>query len=59
VSLLEWALILAVLAVFAGLLGFGDVASGLGTVAKVLFFIFLAGVVVVIALGALLWRTVT
>ena len=40
-SLIGWALVALVVAVIAGALGFGGVASGAATIAKILFGIFL------------------
>lgn len=39
--MLLWALLFLIVAVIAGLLGFGDVASTATGIAKVLFFLFL------------------
>jgi len=49
--MLRWALIFAVIAIVAGLLGFTGVAAGFAAAAKVLFYIFLGLVVVFILLG--------
>lgn len=47
-DLLKWAIILALIAVAAGWLGFGGVARGASTISKVLFGIFLVIVVIVV-----------
>ena len=39
--MLSWALIFLLIALIAGLLGFGEIAAAFAGVAKVLFFIFL------------------
>jgi uncharacterized membrane protein YtjA (UPF0391 family) len=39
--MLRWTLTFLVIAIFAAILGFGDVAAGAAGVAKVLFFVFL------------------
>ena len=57
-SLLRWALVLAVIAAIAGLLGFTSIAGASWDVAKFLFFIFLAGVVLLVLLGIFAARTV-
>ena len=57
-SLLRWALALAVIAIIAGLLGFTNIAGASWDVAKFLFFIFLAGVVILFLLGVFAVRTV-
>ncbi len=40
--MLKWTLIFAILALVAGVFGFGFIASGFATVAKFLFFLFIA-----------------
>ena len=49
--MLRWALIFAVIAIVAGLLGFTGVAAGAAAIAKTIFYIFLGLVVVFILLG--------
>ncbi len=44
--MLHWALIFLVIALIAGLFGFGGIASAFAGIAQVLFFIFLALLVV-------------
>ena len=39
--LLRWAILAAILAIIAALLGFGGIASDFAAVARVLFFVFL------------------
>ena len=51
-GLLKWAGIMLVLAVIAAILGYGGMAEGFADIAKVLFFIFLAGVAILVAAGA-------
>jgi len=41
--MLNWALLFLTVAIIAGLLGFGEVASTATGIAKILFFLFLAG----------------
>ena len=57
-TLLRWALVLAVFAIIAGVLGFTGIAGASMDVAKFLFFIFLAGVVILFLLGIFATRTV-
>ncbi|MGE0406818.1 MAG: DUF1328 domain-containing protein [Candidatus Korobacteraceae bacterium] len=57
--MLKWALIFAILALIAGALGFGGLASGFAVVAKVLFGIFLAVFLVMLLLGITVYRSVT
>ena len=49
--MLRWALIFAIIAIVAGLLGFTGIAAGAAVVAKTIFYIFLGLVVVFILLG--------
>lgn len=49
--MLKGAAILGVLAIVAAILGFTGIAKGFATVAIVLFFLFLAGAVVLFVLG--------
>lgn len=51
--MLKWALIFFVISLIAGAFGFSGVASGAATVAKILFGLFLAVFVVLLALGLL------
>jgi uncharacterized membrane protein YtjA (UPF0391 family) len=52
--MLKWALIFLVISIIAGAFGFTGIASGAKTIAKVLFFIFLAvfAIFIVVALLA-------
>ena len=50
--MLTWAIIALVFALIAGALGFTGIARAAGTVAKVLFGVFLAVAVVLFVLGA-------
>jgi uncharacterized membrane protein YtjA (UPF0391 family) len=54
--MLRWALIFAVIAIVAGLLGFTGIAAGAAVIAKTIFFIFLGLVVVFLLLGVTLAR---
>jgi uncharacterized membrane protein YtjA (UPF0391 family) len=51
--MLKWALIFLVISLVAGALGFTGVARGAGTIAKILFGIFLAIFVVLLLLALL------
>ncbi len=57
--MLKWALIFAVVALIAGGLGFTGVAGAATGVAQLLFFVFLVGFVLFLALGAYLARKVS
>jgi uncharacterized membrane protein YtjA (UPF0391 family) len=56
--MLRWALIFAVIAIVAGLLGFTGVAAGAAAIAKVLCYIFLGLVVVFLVLGVTIARKI-
>jgi uncharacterized membrane protein YtjA (UPF0391 family) len=51
--MLKWALIFLVISLVAGALGFTGVARGAGTIAKILFGVFLAIFVVLLLLALL------
>lgn len=51
--MLKWALIFLVISLVAGALGFTGVARGAGTIAKILFGVFLAIFVVLLLLAIL------
>lgn len=55
--MLNWALMFFILALAAGLLGFGVVAGTAALIAKVLFFIFLVGLIVTATMRAVAGRT--
>ncbi len=57
--MLKWTLICAVLAIVFGVLGFGGIAAGFAAIAKVLFAIFLIGVVLTLILGVTVFKAVT
>jgi uncharacterized membrane protein YtjA (UPF0391 family) len=58
-TLLRWALILAIIAIIAGVLGFTNIAGASWDIAKFLFWIFLVGVIILFLLGIFAARTVT
>ncbi len=58
-GLLKWAAILASAAVVAAIFGFTEVAGGLADIARVLFFLFLIGVVILLILGLFVYRKIT
>lgn len=51
--MLYWALIFFVVALIAGVLGFGGIASASAGIAQILFFIFLAIFIVSLIMGAM------
>jgi uncharacterized membrane protein YtjA (UPF0391 family) len=57
-TLLRWAVLFAVIALIAGILGFGGVAGASWEIAKVLFWIFLAIFVILLLMDIFAARTV-
>ena len=57
--MLRWILAFAILALLAAVFGFGGIAAGFAGIAKVLFFVFLALVVVSFAMRAFRGESVT
>lgn len=54
--MLRWAAIFLVIAIIAGIFGFGGIAEGAADIARVLFFIFLAGLIIVLVFGASIFK---
>jgi uncharacterized membrane protein YtjA (UPF0391 family) len=54
--MLRWSAIFFVIAVVAAIFGFGGIAEGAASVAKVLFFIFLALFLIAIIFGASIFK---
>jgi uncharacterized membrane protein YtjA (UPF0391 family) len=59
VKMLKWALIFAVVALIAGGLGFGGIAGAAAGVAKLLFFVFVIGFLLFLALGVFAGKKIT
>lgn len=57
--MLQWAFIFLAIAVVAAVLGFGGIAAGAAGIAKVLFFIFLAGFVIMLLAGIFVAKKIT
>ena len=57
--MLRWALGFLIVAIIAAMLGFGSVAQTSAGIAKVLFFIFLAGFVITLVIGLAAARRLT
>lgn len=55
----KWALIFAVIALLAGALGFGGIAGAAAGIARILFFVGLALVVLFLIMGSAAARKVT
>ena len=55
-AMLRWSVIFFVIAIIAAIFGFGGIAEGAASIAKVLFFIFLALFVITILFGASLFK---
>jgi uncharacterized membrane protein YtjA (UPF0391 family) len=58
-TLLKWAMALFIISLIAAMLGFTGVAEGTADIAKFLFFLFLAGAVLLLLLGLFAARAVT
>ena len=54
--MLRWSVIFFVIAIIAAIFGFGGIAEGAASIAKVLFFIFLALFIIAILFGATLFK---
>jgi uncharacterized membrane protein YtjA (UPF0391 family) len=54
--MLKWAIIFAVVALIAGWLGFSVVAGAAATIAKILFFLFLAACILFLVVGVAVGR---
>ncbi len=57
--MLKWTLICALLAVIFGVLGFTGLAPGFAVIAKILFAIFIIGVILTLILGATVFKAVS
>lgn len=56
--MLKWAGIFLVVAIVAAIFGFGGIAAGAASIAKVLFFIFLGLVVIFAILGVTVYKKI-
>jgi uncharacterized membrane protein YtjA (UPF0391 family) len=56
--MLKWALIFFLVSLVAGLFGFTGIAGGALTIAKVLFFIFIAIFVILLVMGLMAGRAI-
>ena len=54
--MLRWAAIFFVIAIIAAIFGFGGIAEGAESIAKVLFFIFIICLALVLVLGATIFK---
>ncbi len=54
--MLRWSIIFFVIAIIAAIFGFGGIAEGAASIAKVLFFIFLTLFIIAILFGASLFK---
>lgn len=58
-TLLKWAIVFAIVALIAGLFGFGGIAAGAADIARILFFVFLGLMVLFFILGAFVYKAAT
>jgi len=56
--MLRWVLTFLIVAIIAGIFGFTGIAEGAASIAKVIFFIFLALVVLSLIFGGSIWKKV-
>ncbi len=56
--MLKWALIFFIIAIIAGIFGFGGIAAGAATIAKWLFFIAIAIFIVFLIMGLVAGKAV-
>lgn len=56
IIMLRWSVTFFVIAIVAAIFGFGGIAAGAASIAKVLFFIFLVLFVLTLVFGATLFR---
>ena len=54
--MLKWALIFAIVAVIAGALGFTGIEAGAADIARLLFYVFVALVVIFLVLGFTIFK---
>jgi uncharacterized membrane protein YtjA (UPF0391 family) len=54
--MLRWAAIFLIIAIIAGIFGFGGVAEGAADIAKVLFTIFIVGCLLLLVLGLTVFK---
>ena len=54
--MLRWAVIFLIVAIVAGIFGFGGISEAAAGFAKVLFFIFIVGFVLILIFGASLFK---
>ena len=57
--MLKWAAIFAVIALVAGILGFGGIAGAAWGIAKLLFWVFIAIAVILFFLGLTVYKSVS
>lgn len=57
--MLRWVISFLVIALIAGLLGFSGIAEGAAEIAKVIFYIFLALVLLSLVFGGMIWKKVS
>jgi uncharacterized membrane protein YtjA (UPF0391 family) len=55
----ESAVVRAIIAGIAAILGFTNIVAGAADIARILFFLFLAGVVILVILGLFVYKSVT
>lgn len=57
--MLRWVLIFAAIAIIAGLFGFTGISEGAADIAKIIFFLFLALIVLALIFGGVIWKKIS
>ena len=57
--MLRWVLIFAAIAIIAGLFGFTGLSEGAADIAKIIFFLFLALIVLALIFGGVIWKKIS
>jgi uncharacterized membrane protein YtjA (UPF0391 family) len=57
--MIQWAVIFLIVAIVAAVFGFGGIAAGAASIAKILFYLFLAGFVIMLVLGVVAARKIS
>jgi uncharacterized membrane protein YtjA (UPF0391 family) len=56
--MLKWAIIFFIVSIVTGILGFTGVSKTTGSISKVLFFVFLVGLLIIVVFGLMLGKLV-
>lgn len=59
ITMLRWVLTFLVIAIVAGIFGFTGISQGAAAIAKIIFFMFLALIVLALVFGGTIWKKVS